>query len=81
MKNARTPHDDMRLPWSARMLDERGAGAPHARTRARGRRGCAAACGGRSSVRAVADIGLSCSEAVPSATVISRCRRDCGFCV
>lgn len=41
----------------------------------------ATACGGHSSVQAAAGIGLSCAEAVPSATVISRCRGDCGFCV
>lgn len=41
----------------------------------------ATACGGHSSVQAGAGTGLSCAEAVPSATVISRCGGDCGFCV
>ncbi|VWC76427.1 hypothetical protein BLA18110_02407 [Burkholderia lata] len=59
-----------------------GAGSACAQTHVRGRYGCpAAACSGHSSVQAVADIGLSCAEAVPSATVISRGGGDCGFCV
>nr|WP_256979342.1 hypothetical protein [Burkholderia sp. AU33423] len=64
--------DDIRLKRSARMLHERGAGSAGARMHVRGRYGCpAAACGGHSSVQAGAEIGLSCAEAVPSATVIS----------
>ncbi len=63
------------------MLDERGAGIACGRMRMRGRCGCTAPCSGHSSVQAVSDIGLSCAEAVPSATVISRCGGDCGFCV
>ncbi|WP_244289300.1 hypothetical protein [Burkholderia puraquae] len=63
---------DIRLKQGARMLHERGAGSACAQTHVRGRYGCpAAACRGDSSVQAVADIGLSCAEAVPSATVIS----------
>ncbi|WP_241025185.1 hypothetical protein [Burkholderia sp. Ac-20384] len=64
--------DDIRLKPSAGMLDERGACSACAQTHVRGRCGCpAAACSGHSSVQAVADIGLSCAEAVPPATVIS----------
>ncbi|WP_256941225.1 MULTISPECIES: hypothetical protein [Burkholderia] len=64
--------DDIRLKRRARMLHERGAGGACGRTHMRGRYGCpAAACSGHSSVQAGADIGLSCAEAVPPATVIS----------
>ncbi|VWC94610.1 hypothetical protein BLA50215_02143 [Burkholderia lata] len=64
------------------MLHACEAGSACAQTHVRGRYGCpAAACNGHSSVQAVADIGLSCAEAVPSATVISRGGGDCGFCV
>ncbi|CAB3961186.1 hypothetical protein BLA3211_00927 [Burkholderia aenigmatica] len=74
--------DDIQLKRSARMLHECGVGGACAQTHLRGRCGCpAAACSGHSSVQAVADIGLSCAEAVPPATVILRCGGDCGFCV
>lgn len=64
--------DDIRPKRSARMLHERGAGSACARTPVRGRCGCSAAArSGHSSVQAGADIGLSCAEAVPPATVIS----------
>ncbi len=63
------------------MLHEYGAGMTCARTRVRGRCESAAACSGHSSAQAVADNELSCAEAVPPATVISRRVGDCGFCV
>lgn len=76
--DARRHATETRCPHAARTRCRRCVLHPHVR----GRYGCAAAaCSGHSSVKAVAGIGVSCSEAVPSATVISRCGGDCGFCV